>query len=458
MRNIIVITKGEEEETLSLIDICNEWRENFSIIAASNEEEAGRLLETNEFDLLICDLASRPETSITGLQQLTYKYAYVPCIAIIDPRTHETEELMQTGVSSCLESPIKNDTLFRWVHELLDISTSGTLKGLPIHSLLQMIEGEGKTCTLKVLGEANTGDKQGYIYTEKGAVVAAKTETLTGEEAVYAIIGWENATAEIKFYNSIRDHEIDKTLMSLLMEGFRLKDEQKDQQTDQQPQAKPSRDLKHFATAGKGLLLENGLKIKMELIKDNAPLHAQVVGSVPEKYLIVTKPEDFDHFRQQSQVMDRIVVKYLKMGRVCMFKTDLLKSLHDPADLLFLEYPRVIHYHELRRAKRATTFIPCTVQLVSELQFSGVLLDISNKGCLCQIKASRNKELPELDIGSQLIINGLFPGIQEVQELNGIVKNTKKNQTELRIGVELIDLPESIQNIIARYLDTLNDI
>lgn len=452
MKNIIIITK-HIKDTSSIIDVCRDWQENFSIFGVNNESEALQLLKTKEIDLVICDLNSRPGTDKHELRQLTYTYPYIPCIVIINKDEHNASDFLEIGVSSCLESPYKNQDLYRWAKELLEVTTSGTIKGLPVHSLLQMLEGEAKTCTLKVYQRNDPDTNPGFIYIEKGVVVAAEVDDIKGEEAVYSIISWDDTTINIKFYNSLREREIEKTLISLIMEALRLKDERETSLKKQESKDTAKKSLKHFSTSGKGLLLENGIKIKMEFTKETDPVTAKLVGSVPEKYIIVTKPEGFDEVQEQLQNGQRITSKYLHMGRLCMFKTALIKSIDEPDKLLFLEYPLVIHYHELRRAKRSTTFIPCTVQLPSGPKFIGVLLDISLMGCLCQIRANRNKDLPDLKIGTKIHFFCLFPGIQEEQELVGMVKNTKKMSSEIRIGLELNELPDSVKTIISQYLN-----
>ncbi len=453
MKTIIVITTAEQTRQSVLSD-CREWQENYSIIPANNEAEAVELVKENEVDLIICDMASRPGTRTRDLRTLTYTFPYIPCITIINPVELVAEDILQIGVSTCLEHPFKNEELYRWTTELLDIATSGTVKGLPVHSLLQMLEGEGKTCTLKVSGANNSG----LIFLEKGIVVAAETSEQKNEDAVYTIIAWENAVAEIKFYNSQRETEITKTLMSLIMEGFRLKDEKESLAAEQESQNKPRMALKHFSTAGRRLSLETGLKIKMELNGDSQPQTCNFVGMVPDKYLIVTKPQGFDLVNSGSSIDMRIVSKYLQMGRLCMFKTEVMTSLDEPDKLLFLDYPLVIHYHELRGAKRSAIFIPSTLQLPSGPKYNSVLLDLSNKGCLCQIRASKNKVLPNLDIGSKVFIYCLLPGVKEQQEFVGIVKNSKKSNSEIRIGIELIDLQEHSKETIERYLKSLDNV
>lgn len=452
MKTILVVT-DEDTATQSITKTCNDWQEQYSILSVKDETAAKVILEKTEVALIICDTASRPGTLMHLLQQLTYAFPYIPVIAIINPVEHAAEDILRLGISSCLETPFKGEELRRWASELLEVSTSGTVKGLPIHSLLQMLEGESKTCTLKV----SSGNNFGFIFMDKGAVIAAESAELKNEDAVYTIVAWDDTTAEIRFYNSQREAKISRSLMSLIMEAFRLKDERESLTAQQKSQNKPKMELKHFSTAGQRLSLENGLRIKLEIDNSLEPFSCSLIGMLADKYIIVSKPADFEALYPRIVPEVRIVAKYLQMGRLCMFKTELIHALEKPDGLLFLEYPQVLHYHELRRAKRMVIFVPSTLQLPSGPKYTSVLLDLSNTGCLCQIRSTKNKSLPNLDIGSKVFLYCLFPGVKDELELTGIVKNTKKSNTELRIGIELVDLKDRNKEAIVEYLISLEN-
>jgi CheY-like chemotaxis protein/c-di-GMP-binding flagellar brake protein YcgR len=452
MKTILVI--GDDQDGKQWIaETCRKWWQDFSVPAVSDESGAHVLLQQNAADLIICDLASRPGTLPRSLQQLTYSFPYIPCIAVIRADEHSAEDFLKFGVSSCLEIPVKDDELRRWISELLDISTSGTVKGIPIHSLLQMLQAENKTCTLKVTRDGSDG----FIYMDKGLIAAAETDDLTNEDAAYEIIAWEKTRVEIKFYNCQREPLIAKSLMALVMESFRRKDERDSLASRQGGGKKAGMDLKHFSTSGKNLSLENGLKVKLELDNGSEPFSCALVGMIPEKYLIVSPPETFARLSPTVSAEVRIVAKYMQMGRLCMFKTELKHTLQEPERLLFLEYPQVIHYLELRRAKRMVIFIPSTLQLTNGARFNSVLLDLSSTGCLCQVRVARNKGLPSLDMESRIFLYCLFPGVKEEIELTGIVKNTKKTGSELRAGVEFLNLEPYSRETITGYLQSLEN-
>lgn len=452
MKTIIIIENGNIEQE-SVSDILSQSSDNFRLLLTSAEQALSFIAQQANADLIIYDLSSQ-DTQLDSLIKTTTLFAYIPCIVIIDEEIIEPQAVLNSGSSLCLARPLKKEELHRQITEQLDLTTSGQVRGIPIHSLLQMLESDEKTCTLKIRAKERTG----LIFVEKGVIVAAETGELENEDAVYAIITWEDASVELRYYNGKRPRTIEKPLISLIMEGFRLKDERDSLKEKQESEQKPKLELKHISTAGNRISLEIGAKIKMEFNELDTPLVSTMVGMVPDKYLLVTPPNPFSFIQNAMDSGDRIIIKYLHMGRICMFRTKVQKAIDDPHHLLFLDYPPVIHYHELRRAKRTSIFIPCTLVLSGEKKFSAVLIDLSGFGCLCQVRAKANALLPSLAIDTTVHLHCLLPGLEESQQLTGIVKNFKTSSTESRIGLAFSGLPNHLREVIERYVATIESI
>jgi c-di-GMP-binding flagellar brake protein YcgR len=145
-------------------------------------------------------------------------------------------------------------------------------------------------------------------------------------------------------------------------------------------------------------------------------------------------------------------MKYVHKGREWMFKAQLLKAVDSPSHLLFFEYPGVIHYHELRKAKRTSIFIPSTFQINDEPELYGTIIDLSMTGGLCQIKHKGETPLPQIDMNTSVLLRCLLPGIKEEQQINGRVKNMQIDPAEIRIGIEFENLQPHLADTIGQYL------
>lgn len=453
MKTIIIIENRNVEQE-SIAECIRQRSGDFRLEVCADDQAFAVIEEHADSDLIIYDLSSLDNPQVDSLARLTSRFPYIPCIAIIDEKGEQAEAAFTSGVRYCLNRPLNRDELHHQVRTQLRYGSSGQLRGISVHGMLQMLESEEKTCTLKIRSRERTG----LIFIEKGVVIGAESDDLENEEAFYAIISWEDTVVEIRCYNCRRQRTIQQPLISLIMEGFRLKDERESFQEKQESLKKLQPVLKHISTVGNRLSLEIGARLKMEFAEMDSPLVSTMVGMIPDEYLIVTSPAPYATVRAILETGSRILVKYLHMGRLCMFKTQLVKAVDEPRHLLFLHYPPVIHYHELRRAKRASIFIPCTFHPPKGPEFYGVLIDLSGLGCLCQIKAKGNAPLPPLDLDTKVHLRCLLPGLKEDQELIGCVKNIMKNADETHIGLEFSGLQNYLREVIEKYVYSVENI
>jgi len=451
MKKIIIISCGTDDQE-ALTRILGQSPDQYELLFAHDAQQAFRTATKSNADVIIYDLASFHDGQLDHLARLSSQLPYVPSIAIINEEAKDADAVLRSGVSRCVAKPIQVEKFRHHINELVRMSISGQVQGIPVHSLLQMLESDEKTCTLKVQSK----DKSGLIFVKHGAVVAAETADKQNEEAIYTIIDWEEPAVELRYFNGMRSPAIQRPLISLIMESFRLKDGRDSLSETLEDLDKPKLDLKHLSTAGNRISLDIGSKIKLEFDKMDAPLVSTVVGMIPDEFLIVTTPVSVSQSKLNPESW--IIVKYLHMGRLCMFRTQLLKAIEAPHNLLFLDYPPAIHYHELRRAKRSSIFIPCTLHLLRGPELYGVLIDLSALGCLCQIKTKGNTTIPLLDIETKLQLRCLLPGLKEDQELTAVVKNFRRSTSETRIGLEFVGLQDYLKEVIEKYIYSVESI
>lgn len=453
MKNILTVTQVEAEKK-ALQEIIGTRKEEIKVLSVESEGEAIRICSDVNIDLLIVDLTSRQNEDSGNVARLTYAFPYIPCIAVIDDSKHRVEDFLKVGVSCCLKAPLKAHELNRWMAELIDVSRSGILKGIPVHSLLQMVESEGKTCTLKI----SSRKKSGLIFIEKGEVIAAETGDQENESALYAIIGWDDVTIEIRHYNCLKKRGVKESLISIIMEAIRLKDEKESLVLKQAQKNMPSLNLQQFSTADQQLTFEPGLRLKIEMEGKSDPLSTVLIGVDSDKYLLLSTPEKFGSIREQLIDGEQIVIKYLHMGRLCIFRSSLVTEIDEPSNILFFTFPKVIYYHELRKAKRTSLIVPCTVSLREGPDYFAIITDLNSTGCHIRMKAKKNAPLPNIDIGTKITLSCLLPGLHEKEKLKGVVRNLKKRNSKLAFGIQFADLPGGIRRTIDNYLGFLSSI
>lgn len=468
MKTLILI-QNDIVELETLVSIFRKWQKEINILTAREEEAAINIISTQQVDLIICNLSLPGGEDLEGLSRLTTSFPYVPCIAIASGGKDISSRAVKLGASRCLERPIETEKLLKQVSELLELSSSGTVKGIPIYSFLQMLETERKTCTLLIRSRMETG----ILYIRDGELIGAETRRLRNVDAALAILTWEEAVIEIKYLNDKLPREIDKPLITLIMEAFQNKDERATppQTTDSDEsihEAEGRRDdqqsnpdqpqLSHVSIVGTRIALDIGSRVKLEINGISTDMVSIVVGMLQDRLFIVTTPTPHDAVSEAIEKSRRIVVRYIHAGKVCMFKSQVLRMIEEPCHLLLLDYPQVIHYHELRKTKRTNIFIPCTIDFGDEIIPYGVLVDLSNGGTLCVIRLKEGMPSPQIDISNEVQLRCLLPGLKEEQEIRGLVRNIKKSKQELRIGIEFRSLQPHLLETISHYLFSIEQL
>jgi two-component system chemotaxis response regulator CheB len=70
------------------------------------------------------------------------------------------------------------------------------------------------------------GDREGHVFIEDGEVIHAETGDTEGEQAFYTLMQWREGTFTTRQCAAFPVRTIQSSVMSLLMEGARLADEQ----------------------------------------------------------------------------------------------------------------------------------------------------------------------------------------------------------------------------------------
>ena len=447
MKTIIII-EHNPEELEALVRLFANWPNEVTVLSTPDVQSAGSIMNRSKVDLVVCDLTQPGGCGLEDFAKLTRTFPLAPYLTLTTAKSATVEQAKQKGASYRLEKPVNPTEILNHAAKLLEVTATGTVKGIPIYSFLQMLETEEKTCTLQVTRQDDTG----LLYLHNGSLIGAETKEYSGEEAARLILSWQESALETRFFNGQLKRQINKPLISIIMEAFHLKNE-RDRQLQQAANAnKHQLPLKHLSTMGKRIPLELGARIKMEFPHIDPLLEGVMAGMVQGNCLIIAINKPANDIQPLLRGEQRVILKYVHKGRLWMFKSMLVQAVDSPAQLLFFEYPGVIHYHELRKAKRTAIFIPSTFHIKGEVDHYGALIDLSITGGLCQIKHKGDSPPPQIDINTSVALRCLLPGIKEEQELCGRVRNMKIDTHETRVGIEFENLQPHLLDTISRYL------
>lgn len=445
MPNILIIEENLSATTL-LTEFLSEMPTDLTILTARDMMTALSTLQNHPVDMFFCSLEMSQDDNPV-IEELSRQYPYIPCIATTDDNQLS---FPCQGASFILARPFEDQTLLTRIMQLLEERESDIMTTIPTHSLLQMLETEGRTCSVKIYSRNATG----YIYLVEGNPISAETEMLSGEVAMLEIIAWDNPIIEILHFNGQREEEIKTPLIALIMESFRLKDERMASSVKFDLEEYDEKTAtRKISIVGQGLAVEVGLKMELETDKGSRQFSSKLIGISPENYLIVDYAPTHQLKENNFKIGQKIRVKYLFRDKRCIFVSRLLNFIDSPQELLFLEYPSVIHYLELRQKKRIKIFIPCTINIQgADTEYFGSILDLSSNGGLCKIDQNGTGSLPPLSINERVDLRCLLPGMKEEQQILGSIRNIRQGNKENFVGIEFCDLHTALVESINRFL------
>lgn len=207
--------------------------------------------------------------------------------------------------------------------------------------------------------------------------------------------------------------------------------------------------------AGMRLALNIGQDLNIEFEAIESALESMLVGMIPDHVLIITTPSHFIVTDTEVRPGQVIVVKFTHMEKLFLFRARVSRVLNTPRNLLFLDYPSVIHFHDIRKTDRAAAAFPCSLKTKDGKEFNGIFKDISSSGALLKLTLNENDSLPEIDIAQWVSLSCSLPEIDEQLELVGIVKNFKKDEREIQLGLEFSTSYSEVEQSINRYLKTV---
>lgn len=220
--NTILLVDVDPATLNTFSDLLKAQSGDLKILTAGNAKEVPNIISSAKVNMLIIDLKMPDNDDLQFLAYMSHDFPNIPVIVMTAFGTPEIEARIK-ALKTCqyYQKPVNMNALSEKIFEDLGVGVGGQIHGIALSSFLQMSEMEKSTCRLKIRSE----EGYGYLYLQKGELIAAETGLLHSEEAAFEIISWDNAVIEIEKSGHKKKREIKMPLMNILMEGLRIKDE-----------------------------------------------------------------------------------------------------------------------------------------------------------------------------------------------------------------------------------------
>ncbi|WP_300458530.1 flagellar brake protein [Desulfobacula sp.] len=200
--------------------------------------------------------------------------------------------------------------------------------------------------------------------------------------------------------------------------------------------------------------IDIGTKVYLETEEGRFSVTSIFVGMLTDEFMIITPPKGDNAIKDKLFPGRKMVVKYLYDGSIYAFQTSVIEMITTPISALVIHFPKGVQQRELRVAKRNNVVIPGRIE-INKTGFDVLVNDINKNGC--RFKYRDNTKKIALREGDFLRLYCRFPGVSDEIGAMACVRNVRKEQGQVFIGLEFQDMTKTFLTPLIHFLYTIKE-
>lgn len=220
----------DDDEILQLVVAKGlaSYADTFDVVLANDGFEALKKLENIAVSLIVIDLQMPRMDGLSMLSHILETYPDIPVIFIsATPKAAVPYLEEMRGVLAYLEKPFRLDSLAKLIQYTLQGEASGgAIAAVSPTMFLQLMEMEGKTCTIRILDNDST--EGGILYLQDGRLLDARVGILKGIEGAYKIFRWDEVSVYFRNECPEIENRVNSDLQAVIMGALAARDEDDD--------------------------------------------------------------------------------------------------------------------------------------------------------------------------------------------------------------------------------------
>jgi DNA-binding response OmpR family regulator/predicted regulator of Ras-like GTPase activity (Roadblock/LC7/MglB family) len=261
MRSILIVD-NDQDFLLDLTEGLREGKKDWHIMGVGDGLAAIDILMQCEIDVVITDLAI---PGMDGFQLLSFMVKNQPRVPVIvmtsDGAPNTSIDAINLGAFQFLEKSLDFAVLIPKIEKALATLSEGYItavkKGTPLSDVINIIDMEQRTCTLRIISLG----RKGSLHIREGTLLDATTPGNSGLDAALEIMGWENPEIEIVDECCKSTNIIERDINYLFTEKIRLSEENNESETMKNKKNKNTTNTKEESK----MVLEDVLKPLQEV-------------------------------------------------------------------------------------------------------------------------------------------------------------------------------------------------
>ena len=224
-----VLLVDDEQDLLDLYrEILSQLPSRPEIITSASGARALALLESEEFNLLVCDLNMPKMDGLQVLSIVRKKYPNLRTVVLTCVKDEQfRSRVYSLGIDMFWHKPGTTEEIKQFVscmESLIDRQDQTGFRGVQSKSLVDIIQLECLSQS-SVLLKITNGPLTGRIWIVNGEIMDAATDDLSGETAFHRILSWRSGNFETLPAEPDHPRTIKNSYQGLLLETAQAQDE-----------------------------------------------------------------------------------------------------------------------------------------------------------------------------------------------------------------------------------------
>ena len=217
----ILVVDDEDFFLRSVVEGIGAELPGVELFTANDGAQALAVLERQVIDLVVTDVAMPVMDGMEFVAAMVSAGMRIPVIMVTAFGNRNVElEARRHGVISVIDKPIDFAFLVEICRNTLRSLGHGNLGGVTLAGLLQLLEMESRSCTVRVF----SAGRSGRIFIEQGKVVGSLQDDEMGMEAMRIILSWPDPTIELGPLRT-SERSVPMSLSAVLLDAARIEDE-----------------------------------------------------------------------------------------------------------------------------------------------------------------------------------------------------------------------------------------
>ncbi|MCU0285092.1 MAG: response regulator [Acidobacteria bacterium] len=226
-KQTILIVDDDKEIVRRIQENMLEVSDNYAIKTVEDGKKALEILQQEEIDMVILDLEIPVMNGLQVISGLHRKDIWLPVIVITGANLNEKDSsLKDFGIVDLIKRPFIPEEVVIKIDDIMKHREKKDLiKNFSLTSILQLIEMEKRTGILTI----KINNENSRMFFKNGKIMDIQVKGLSTNEALQAFMNslHDDNEISIEYIDHKKDKKIDMSLMEMVIEASRLKDERK---------------------------------------------------------------------------------------------------------------------------------------------------------------------------------------------------------------------------------------